>query len=466
MQYFQYEATDSAGKPAKGTVQGNSEQEVRILLGQNGLTVHRIGTNLAAAPTVPTPIIQPKIPGNQNPKKFTAPVARRAAEAKGSQIQIPVGASVSTNVASLRINIPTAAPLQIKHTRAGFDKDRFFIFAQLAAAARAGMNPAQAFSDISGRSRAVFKESLMELSNAAVEGGQLANVMRQWPDLYPQHVVGMMEAAQAAGFIADAFEEISRQAERAHKFKRWFWWLWFVAINAILSIPGMIWATRALLRSWELIDQTGGSGGFPDALRLTGLAYWELLKWPVGPAFLLMCLIFWLSRQYLSSRFATQFRHELGLRWPVFGPRARQESLSRFAWAMGKVSRAGIPPARAWSLAAETVPNLAMRDRLLSVGTRLSGTEKMSDLVHKSGAFPDEYAPMIATAEYTGDLPGTMERLAGISYNEFEVAENMSKARGGCWGALGCFVTSALMLGILMYCWYYELPAKILKGFE
>ena len=91
---------------------------------------------------------------------------------------------------------------------------------------------------------------------------------------------------------------------------------------------------------------------------------------------------------------------------------------------MAHVSKAGISPARAWQLAADSVPNLAFRAKVSGVGQQLSGSEKMSDLVFRSNLFPDEYAPMVASAEYTGDLPGAMQKLSDLSAGEFVAAQN------------------------------------------
>jgi type II secretory pathway component PulF len=348
----------------------------------------------------------------------------------------------------------------------GTDKDRFFLFSQLAAAMRAGINPASAFDQIATRTKAYYRDSMRALAAAATEGSDLASIMERYPDLYPEHVVGMTRAGQSAGYLAEAFEEVSRQAESAHKFKRWFFWIWFLAVNAIVSIPGMIWATQAMLRAYERIDKQGGQGGFEMGMREMMGAYGEKLVWPYGPAFLVLCAVLYVFRRYFGSRVARRFRHRLGLKFPVYGKRAKHENLARFSWSLSRLSKAGFAPANAYAMAADTVPNLEMRDQLREIAGRLSGAEKMSDILGGARLFPEEYAPVVATAEYTGDLTGAFDQLARSSQAEFEAAQIYAKARSGCWGALGCFLTSAIMLGILWYAWYYQLPAKVLDGFE
>jgi len=112
-------------------------------------------------------------------------------------------------------------------------------------------------------------------------------------------------------------------------------------------------------------------------------------------------------------------------------------------------------------LAADSVPNLAMREMLSQSGTSwLEGKERLSDLIRRSNVFPDEYAPMVATAELTGDIPGALDRLARMSYSEFETATNYARLRGGGWGCLAMAVTGGIVLIILCWFWYHEVIDK------
>jgi hypothetical protein len=97
------------------------------------------------------------------------------------------------------------------------------------------------------------------------------------------------------------------------------------------------------------------------------------------------------------------------------------------------------------------------------VGTALSGQEKMSDLFFRSKLFPDEYAPMIATAEYTGDYSGALDKLAAVSAGEFVAAQNYAKARSGCWGLLFAFVVSVFTIGAILKVVSNDIPREIMQ---
>jgi type II secretory pathway component PulF len=294
-----------------------------------------------------------------------------------------------------------------------------------------------------------------------MQGHAISDIFARYPDLYPSSVVGITRAGEAAGFLPDAFDEIARQAETSHSFRRWFFWVWFLTINFALSIPLAQVTAVGMKSDWDKLNATGGNAGGNGM----GFFFGEMLHaliWPWGPITLAAYGAFLILNRWMASAASENFRHQLGLKIPVYGKRAWQENLARFSWTMARVSRSGISPARAWELSAESVPNSAFRNELLAIGGQLKGSEKMSDLFFRSKLFPDEYAPMIASAEYTGDLPGALDRLSQISAGEFVAAQNYAKARSGCWGLLGCFITSALTIGIV-YGAYLGIASDILK---
>lgn len=476
MPTYQYTATDSTGRSMQGAVSGTSPDDVRKILAAKGLIIkdlREVGSKQPPAPTKfnsppsqPAPMPQRRTPAAQTPISLSG-AGTPTPYQYGKQAPIP-----SQPSAPMRINTPTNTTKPQVRTAIGKDKDRFFIFSQLASAFRAGVAPMQIYSDVSQRSRGIFAGSFQEAAVAAQEGIPLSTVLERYPDLYPEHVVGTVRAGEIGGFLPDALDAVALQAESAHRFNRWFFWVWFLLVNFLLSIPGMWIACRTLLASWDAIDAKGGAGAkggqmsTGEALGMTGQAMWKLVVWPWGPLTLASWLLLWAFFRYYGSRKTKRFRHKVGLKYPVFGPRARHENLQRFSWTLSRVSRAGVTPDTAWRLAADSVPNLEMRDRLHSMGQHMTGEQPLSTVMYQSKLFPDEYGPMIATAEYTGDIPGAFQRLSDVSKGEFEAAQNYAKARSGCWGLLGCFVTSAIMLGMFWYAWYVELPQKVLSGME
>jgi general secretion pathway protein F len=272
----------------------------------------------------------------------------------------------------------------------------------------------------------------------------MSDVMALYPDLYPEHVVGLIRAGEVGGFLPDAALTVSQQAENAWKFKRWHWWTWLVSWNFILTIPGCMLVYQgwmyAFNRAWEDMDQ--GQNNF---MKFIGKG----IIWPYGPATLLLILLWYLSRYVIGTRPFNKFRHELVMATPMLAKRTRNENMTIFSWTMGRLAHSGVPPYRAWPLAAESVPNLAMRSRLENAGESMREGVKMSEVVFHSKLFPEEYAPLVATGELTGDMASTLERLSNVSRTEYEVGTTSAKLWNASIGCAAMIVASGLILIVI-----------------
>lgn len=464
MSLYRYTAFDASGKEHEGTVQAANAQEAAKQLASQGLRVRMVKEAQPQAPQPPTQ--QPQRPVQQPtarpPQTRPQPQQPRPQQPNPNQIiQTPQPAPTRAPSPSQQVvNMPAPAQPKVFRTAAGTDKDRFFLFSQIGSGLRAGINPAEFFGQIAPRTKGVYRDSLKRLGDSAAEGIPMSTVMAQYPDLYPQSVVGAMRAGEVGGFLPEAAEMIAQQAEAALRFKRFFWWISAVVISGLICVPLILVFRIAILAAADRSLSNGGSSSAQGVLSDITQAAWKWIVWPFGPITLIVSIILFILWRFSLASASRPIRHKLGLAWPVFGKRARLENLTIFSWTMSKLAAAGLPHQTAWDLAAASVPNMSMEQKLHEVGRRVSSSEKISDAVHSSELFPPEYAPMIATAEYTGDLPGAMNDLSKASRGEFEAQNNYARLRGGCWGCLATVVTAGFILAVVMYVWYRELPHK------
>lgn len=482
MPNYRYRGFDASGAEREGSVAAANAQEAAKLVASRGIRVRMVqeirdapgapasqGSSSPSSQPGPTPKTASPSGSNGNvqrpsrsgapkpsmpPQRPTAskpnPVSQPAPQPAGRVS--PIQQRANPPAGPVQINVPKAAARKPVRTAEGTDKDRMFLFSQFASALRAGISPADFLQNVALRTRGLYKGSLEKMSEAAREGTPMSSVMELYPNLYPVHVIALTRAGEVGGFLPDAFETIAQQAEQAHKFKRWFVWIWMLVVMTLPSFPLVVVAGKAMLKTWTKTEETGGAGGKEEALRTFGDAALQTLKWPVGPISLAAVVgvyLFW--RLYLS-RLSRPLRHRIAISWPAFGPRARAENLAIFTWTMSQLTKAGLPHGTAWQLAAASAPNDAMASRLANVGQKMGGEQPLSSaMVMDRSLFPPEYSGVIGTAEFTGDVPGAMEQVSRLSRGEFESAQNVAKIRSGCWGLLGCAVSSAAVFGIFMY---------------
>jgi type II secretory pathway component PulF len=397
MPFFHYVANDKKGARVEGTIQASNTEDATRLLAERGFKV--------------TSIVVP-----------------------------PRGAQAQTQV-------PKQAQFR---TKRGSDRQRFFLFAQIAQQLKAGISPADAFPTLAAQlSHKGFSESLRRIAAATAEGAQMSQIMAMYPDLYPDHAVGLVRAGEMGGFVPDACAAVSEQAGSAHKFRIWHWFLWAAAISTVITIASVTVVMTGISTAFQKIWTTGVSPKDGPA------AVWQCIKEAcVGPtgvtAFSILAALgigLWL----LNRPAAKRTRHLLGLKYPIYGKRAVSEGVTIFSWVLGLLSRSGVPPNTAWSVAAQCAPNMVLRDRLAEAGRRMNTNSRVSEAVFGSKLFSEEYAPVISTGEMTGDLPGSLERLAQVSRGDFDSQTQYAKLRSGCWGCLLLVVTGFGGMTIIYY---------------
>lgn len=442
MPFFRYAGTDPQGNPVQGSVQAISPDEALKALRARGLNVNIDGTR-----------------GHQTAIKPQAPIHNP------QSTNIAVAQPVSPVIAR-RQAATVPAPPPVVHTRRSSDKERFFLFSQLASYMRSGIGPNQAFLDVGMRlPREDVREAMRWIGQSVGEGMSIADALARYPDLFPAHVVGIVRSGEAGGFLPEALTAISQQGEAAHKFRRSLWMVWVVAIHAFLVFP-VAWMMYTMFpRAYEITAESGAEG-FSGGISAIGTAFWELFKWPIAPTAAAVYVLAVVLYKFVNSRPMTLRRHGWSLRTPILGGRAKNEGLSLFAWVLSNVAKAGVSPHRSWELGVESVPNEALKARLRDAGARLHSGERLSKAFFDSNLFPHEYAPMMATAEATGDIPGTLHKLSEMSRSEFEVSTTKSKAAAWVMSTTAIAITAGIVLILLVLMWYVKLPETVLKDLE
>ncbi len=436
MPFFRYSATDKSGAQTTGTIEAPTPDDAMMQLLKNGLTVSQLMKAPDQQPTAGARPAEAPKPAAPQPAQSTTPQPSPQPTTK-------------------------QAPTDIVRTKIASDHDRMLFFTQFAKQLKAGMGPAAALDDLKFRIPKHMSPAIEDASRAATNGKAISDAFERYPDLFPDHVVAMIRSGEKGGFLDEATELLGDQSQNAASFVRAFWWVRPMIINALIALPLAWLFLQGVWKTWGVVERQGeGASTISAVFALIGSIFKQLL-WPVGPVTLVVYVaIYWAHRRVRAEEMRRK-RHEIAYRWPAIGARAKHEGLSIFSWVMSKLSKAGLSPKASWELAAETVPNLVVREKLQRVGNALSGQEKLSQAVFKEDLFPQEYAPIIATAEYTGDMPGAFDQLSKISRSEFEAAQHQAHAKSSGWGRIGCMIVGGILMVLLAWFLYRELYPSI-----
>ena len=261
------------------------------------------------------------------------------------------------------------------------------------------------------------------MASRVTEGRSLADAMALHPDVFNPDMVGTIRAGEMGGFLPDALQELAGSAMLAHHLSRGFMWITACVLIAIFTTPGVLAIIKGSLRSMELQDQAGGS--LPTMTTLQN-AVGAQLQWSLPMSIALVLLTLLLHRLWMHRRLRA-VRHQMSLVVPLLSNRAKAEAARRFSFALGGITRAGVPPQTAYELASEAIPNDILRESMLRRLTTANESTKLSDLIRGSGILNYQYEHMIQNGELTGDVPGMLGSIATAEGANSETANVTAK---------------------------------------
>lgn len=429
MASFRYRAIDPNGREVVATMTADSAQALIENLRARGYRVRQV----VPARSVPS---QPPT--------------------RASRSQSQVAASHREPTVWPRSNTPTTTT-QPRTIRAGgaSDKALFFFFSQLQSLLNAGITPAQALTTLASRlPQKRLQRAAEEIGAMAVEGRSISDGMERYPYLFAPHVVGAMRAGEAAGYLPAAAGDLAEFFQESAGFRRTWWVVRLVTWNSLLGLAYGLPIVPAFFRSFRAtMDSTDPNA----AVAVRGFVgeYWHIALTVATPIVVGFYVVFWLTRHALSQPAFRLLRHRTIAAVPFgLSARARSESLLFFVRNLQRAYQGGISPQRAWELATEAMPNRAIAEEIRRSGRAMMGGAGIDEAFGASRLFPPEYHSLMITAQQTGDIVPTLERIGRMYAAEYQAQNGRARAGIASIGCLGYLILSGIAAAALLWMWY------------
>ena len=435
MRLFAYEVTDRTGNRMQGNIQAASSDAARLALSNAGYTVYSVGdVQERLAPVAAT---------------ISVPVAVAAKPATAKPVK-PTPTATATPTQTRQSPIPPAAPDIVKSRWANEGKTSL-MFTQFGSMFRAGINLAKALEEMSLRSRVdIDKQALKEASEAVQAGRSMCDVLERYPYRFSPDVVGTMRAAELAGFMPAACDQIAEQKMYSHKFGNLFKFHTLYGLVLLCLSPFIYGITTGALESMKAQDKAGGN--LPIAATLGKYVVHELPNSGLKSLLIIVGLValykFWMTMRFRMAR------HKIAFGIPLFRQRAQAESLTRFAWVLGEVSRVGITPQRALEAAAASIVNLHIREQVMELASNTRENTPLSRVLRGTRLMPREYVDVIENGEMTGELPHALATISAACREDFVRRDAMWRIIAM---ALGTIIVGIItvVLGFMLYSHLY-----------
>ena len=264
----------------------------------------------------------------------------------------------------------------------------------------------------------MFKRALTKVSLDVNEGIALGSAIRQWPKVFDQLSVAMVEAGEAGGVLDEALKRLAKlledNAKLQNQIKGALGYPVAVLVIAILVFLGM---TIFLIPTFAGIFEDLGAElpaftqllvDLSDVLRSTIALY------IVG----VLLLIIWLFARYYATHNGRRVIDRLILKLPLFGELILMTATAQFCRIFSSLTRAGVPILMSMEISSQTAGNSIISDAILASRGMVQEGVLLSTALIRQKVLPDMALNMLAIGEETGEMDKMLSKVADFYEDE------------------------------------------------
>ncbi len=229
----------------------------------------------------------------------------------------------------------------------------------------------------------------------------------------PRLAIGMMQAGEASGALADMLGQCADYLDRSEALRQ--------RLRTALLYPTIVLITGAASVAFVLIDVlpafapifTQAGVPMPTATHVlvsigTALSEWG---WALPPVGLTVVLLLRRARHDPTAR---RRMDAALLRLPLLGSTAQLAEAARFCRALGSITRAGTDLPSGLTLATATIGNAAIASALNEAAPLLREGQKLSRILARHQGFPPVAIQFVRLGEENGRLEQMLLRAADL----------------------------------------------------
>ena len=264
----------------------------------------------------------------------------------------------------------------------------------------------------------MFRRALTKVSLDVNEGVALGTAIRQWPKVFDELSIAMVEAGEAGGVLDEALKRLAKlledNAKLQNQIKGALGYPVAVLVIAILVFLGM---TIFLIPTFAGIFEDLGAELPAFTQLLVNLS--ELLRSSVALyAAGVLLLTIWMIGRYYATRNGRRVIDRLLLKLPLFGELILMTATAQFCRIFSSLTRAGVPILQAMEISSQTAGNAIISDAILASRSMVQEGVLLSAALIRQKVLPDMALNMLAIGEETGEMDRMLSKVADFYEDE------------------------------------------------
>ena len=264
----------------------------------------------------------------------------------------------------------------------------------------------------------MFRRALTKVSLDVNEGVALGTAIRQWPKVFDELSIAMVEAGEAGGVLDEALKRLAKlledNAKLQNQIKGALGYPVAVLVIAILVFLGM---TIFLIPTFAGIFEDLGAELPAFTRLLVNLS--ELLRSSVALyAAGVLLLTIWMIGRYYATHNGRRVIDRLLLKLPLFGELILMTATAQFCRIFSSLTRAGVPILQAMEISSQTAGNAIISDAILASRSMVQEGVLLSTALIRQKVLPDMALNMLAIGEETGEMDRMLSKVADFYEDE------------------------------------------------
>lgn len=269
----------------------------------------------------------------------------------------------------------------------------------------------------------VLQRTLSQVREKVNEGSGLASAMREYPKVFNDLYVNMVESGEQSGTLHIVLDRLAdfteNQLEMQQKLRS--------ALTYPILMGFVLFGVVAYLVTFVIPKVSSIFEGMDKALPLStsmllGISsfiqhYWWLL-------FLITGLSYYGFKRWTKTPKGHARWDGIKLKIPYVGALIRKVAVSRFSRTLGTMLASGVPIIAALDIVKNVVQNDIIKKAVEDSRENIREGESIARPLERSEVFPPMVIHMIEVGEKTGELENMLNRVSAAYDNEVEAAIN------------------------------------------
>lgn len=308
------------------------------------------------------------------------------------------------------------------------NKDFIIFLRQFSTLIDAGITLVEATEILAEQSNSKpLKNALLEVRDAIKEGETLSEALAEYPRLFPELLVSMINAGEISGRLDEILDRMATYYEKQYQLKqKVVTALTYPAVIGIISVFITLFLLAFIVPVFTdmFISFDQEIPAYTQAV-LNISAVFQVYWWMI----ILFVILLVIAIKFLDRKpNISYFFDRIKLKTPVFGVFIQKAILARMTQTLSSLLNSSVPILQAVEITERVIENKVVKEVLRDCRNALEAGESLAEPMKDHWVFPKLITQMIAVGEATGAVDEMLRKVSDFYEQELEEASDKLKS--------------------------------------